>query len=158
MLTHLSDSGAQMIDPDGRIREDQREFARRRGMRLSSGIAPPNAASLRALSRSMRALRASRSKAVFSATPVNSWAMRTRSSSRAMVVLINVPQAHIIASDDVCFNANINLCRQAGPNQGVIATRVREGTALENTTSGSAHLYRTCCLCALYSGVTCTWT
>jgi len=35
MLTHLSDSGAQMINPNGRIRENQFEFTRRRGIRLS---------------------------------------------------------------------------------------------------------------------------
>jgi hypothetical protein len=45
-------------------------------------------ASLRALYRSMRALRDSRSNAVLSATPVNSWAMRTRSSYSATVILI----------------------------------------------------------------------
>src|SRR5947209_7277875 len=88
MLAHLPDSGAQMINPNRRIRENQRDLALRRGIRLSSGMVPPNDANLRALSRSMRALRASRSRAVFSATPVNSWAMRRRSSSRATVVLI----------------------------------------------------------------------
>lgn len=79
---------AQMIDPDRSVGENQSFPGWRRGIFFKRGIVPPKEASLRALSRSMSALRASRSKAVFSATPVNSWAVRTRSSSSAMVVLI----------------------------------------------------------------------
>jgi hypothetical protein len=66
-------------------------------------MVPPKDASLRALSRSMRALSASRINAVFSSTPVNYWAVRTRSSSSAIVVLIRRTRALIIASDDVEF-------------------------------------------------------
>src|SRR5207248_9047224 len=88
MLLHLGDSEPEMINPNGRIRENQFEFALRRGIRLIPGMVPPRDANLRALSRSISALRASRSNAVFSATPVNSWATRRRSSSRATVVLI----------------------------------------------------------------------
>src|ERR1017187_2980810 len=95
-LAHFLVSGTEMVDPDRGICENQ--FGRtllirilRRGILFNSGIVPPRDANLRALSRSMRALRASRINAVFSATPVNSWAMRTRSSSSATVVLIGTP-------------------------------------------------------------------
>src|SRR5208282_2238699 len=96
MLAHLFVSRTEMIDPDRRICENQfgRAFvlpSRRRGIFFNSGIVPPRDANLRALSRSMRALSASRINAVFSATPVNSWAIRTRSSSSATVVLIGTP-------------------------------------------------------------------
>src|SRR5438876_3377152 len=50
MLAHLQDSGTQMVNPNRRIRENQRELALRRGIRLSSGIVPPRDASLRPLS------------------------------------------------------------------------------------------------------------
>jgi hypothetical protein len=73
MLPHFLVSGAEMVDPDGRIREDQLDRTLvlpglRRGMFFKPGIVPPKDANLRALSRSMRALRASRINAVFSAT------------------------------------------------------------------------------------------
>src|ERR1022692_3111308 len=97
MLTHFLVSRTEMVDPNRGIRENQFGRPLRRGIFFNSGIVPPRDANLRALSRSMRALRASRSNAVFSATPVNSWAMRTRSSSNATVVLI----ALIVASHDV---------------------------------------------------------
>jgi hypothetical protein len=61
---------------------------RLRGMSSRSGIVPPRDASLRALSRSISDLRASRTSAVFSVIPVNSWAVRIRSSSIARVVRI----------------------------------------------------------------------
>src|SRR5580692_8442382 len=103
---------AQVVNPDRRVRENQSRLAPllvipplpilRLGIFLNRGIVPPSDASLRALSRSMRALRASRSNAVFSATPVNSWAVRTRSSSSATVVLI----ALIIASYDAIYRAS----------------------------------------------------
>src|SRR4029077_3866492 len=91
MLTHFLVSPTEMVDPNGRICENQFGLTRRRGIFFNSGIVPPSDANLRALSRSMRALRASRINAVFSVTPVNSWAMRTRSSSSATVVLIKTP-------------------------------------------------------------------
>ena len=53
---------------------------RLRGMSSRSGIVPPRDASLRALSRSISDLRASRTSAVFSVIPVNSWAFRIRHS------------------------------------------------------------------------------
>src|SRR3984885_1527105 len=87
MLAHFLVFGTKVVNPNGGIRENQ--FGRlRRGISFNLGIVPPNNANLRALSRSMRALKASRTNAVFSSTPVNSWAMRTRSSSSARVVLI----------------------------------------------------------------------
>jgi len=79
-----------MINPNRRVGKNQLDFALRRGIAFSSGMLPPKAANLRALSRSIRALRASRTSAVFSATPVNSRAVRRRSSSKAMVVLISI--------------------------------------------------------------------
>jgi hypothetical protein len=81
---------AEMIDPDRSIRENRLDRVLRRGVLFKPGIDPPMDANRRALSRSISALRASRTKAVFSATPVNSWAIRTRSSSRARVVLIGI--------------------------------------------------------------------
>jgi hypothetical protein len=77
-----------MVDPDGGIGENHFRHALRRGVFFNPGIEPPREANLRALSRSIKALRASRINAVFSATPVNSWAVRTRSSSKATVVRI----------------------------------------------------------------------
>src|SRR5271166_3278076 len=71
---------------------------------FNSGMVPPRDANLRALSRSISALSASRINTVFSATPVNSWATRTRSSSSEIVVLMGTP-APIIASNDVSMRA-----------------------------------------------------
>src|SRR5208282_3113929 len=88
MPTHLFIFRAEVVDPDGGICEDQRARARRRGVFLNLGMVPPREANRRALSRSISAFSASRIKAVFSATPVNSRAMRRRSSSSAIVVLI----------------------------------------------------------------------
>jgi hypothetical protein len=88
MLAHLFDSVAEMVNPNGGVRKNQLALGLRRGMRLSLGIVPPRAANLRALSRSIKALRASRISVAFSDTPVNSCAVRRRSSSRATVVLI----------------------------------------------------------------------
>src|SRR5208283_5835707 len=90
---HLVVPRTEMVNPNRRICENQcgRAFvlpSLRRGIFFNLGIVPPRDANLRALSRSMRALRASRTNAVFSTTPVNSWAVRTRSSSSARVVLI----------------------------------------------------------------------
>jgi hypothetical protein len=79
---HFFTSRAEMIDPNRCVGENQ--FARillartllsrdlRRGTFFNLGIVPPKEANLRALSRSMSALRASRTNAVFSTTPVNS--------------------------------------------------------------------------------------
>src|ERR1039458_10352554 len=78
--------GTEVVDPDGRIRENQFGRTLRRGIFFRRGIVPPREANLRALSRSMRALSASRSNAVFSATPVNSCAMRTKLSSSVTVI------------------------------------------------------------------------
>jgi hypothetical protein len=71
-LAHLPVAPTEMIHPNRRIGENQRRAARRRGTFFSSGIVPPSDASLRALSLSIRAFSASRTSAVFSATPVNS--------------------------------------------------------------------------------------
>ena len=61
----------EMVDPDRSVRENQFRRSlfspRRRPMFFKLGIVPPREANRRALSRSMRALRASRTRAVFSA-------------------------------------------------------------------------------------------
>src|SRR5208337_2298072 len=80
VLTQFLVFRTEMINPNGSICENHALPTLRRGMFFNSGIVPPRAANLRALSRSIRALRASRTNTVFSVTPVNSWAMRTSSS------------------------------------------------------------------------------
>jgi hypothetical protein len=77
---------AQMLHPDRRIGQDHERAGRRRGGAFSLGWVPPRRANRRALSRSMSALSASRTRLDFSLTPVNAWALATSSSSRAMVV------------------------------------------------------------------------
>src|SRR6266851_820275 len=94
-------SRTKVFNPNRSIGENQFVPGLRRGIFLNFGIVPSRDANRRALSRSMRALSASRIRAVFSATPVNSWAMRTRSSSIETVVLM----ALIIASNDVIYCA-----------------------------------------------------
>src|SRR2546423_5556482 len=91
MLAQILVFRTQVVDPDGGVGQNQRGAGRRRGMFFIPGMVPPRDANRRALSRSMRAFSASRIRAVFSSTPVNSWAIRTRSSSNATVVLIRVP-------------------------------------------------------------------
>jgi hypothetical protein len=76
----------QMIHPDRCIEQDQAGSGRRREAIASSGSVPPNRASRRALSRSISALSASRTTAVFSVRPVNACALARRLSSRARVV------------------------------------------------------------------------
>jgi hypothetical protein len=76
----------QMIHPNGRIDKDQQGFARRRGAIFALGSVPPRCASRRALSRSINAFRASRTRADFSSRPVNARALARSSSSRAIVV------------------------------------------------------------------------
>ena len=123
MLAQFSVSGTEMVDPNRRIGENQFGRTRRRGIFFNCGIVPPRDANLRALSRSMRALRASRTNAVFSATPVNSWAMRTRSSSSARVVLIGTPGTNLIALNDVILCACICRVTNATDLDSVAAGR-----------------------------------
>src|SRR5229473_3606292 len=94
MFAHLLVIRTKVVDPNRSIGQNQFDLTRRRGMAFNFGIVPPRDANLRALSRSIRALRASRTNAVFSSTPVKSWAMRTRSSSSARVVLIETPRTN----------------------------------------------------------------
>jgi hypothetical protein len=101
---HLLVAGAEMVDPNRGIGQDHFRLVRRRGTLFKSGIVPPSDANRRALSRSIKALRASRSNAVFSATPVNSWAVWISSSSRATVVRIET-HTRIIASFDAYYYA-----------------------------------------------------
>jgi hypothetical protein len=62
--------GAQMMHPDGRIDQDHAGFERRLLGVLSAGSVPPKRARRRALSRSIKALSASRTMADFSRSPV----------------------------------------------------------------------------------------
>jgi hypothetical protein len=71
--------GAEMVDPNGRVDENHLTSGLRLGGALASGALPPNAISLRALSRWMRASRPSRTKAASSLTPVQALAL-SRSS------------------------------------------------------------------------------
>jgi len=98
LVAHLRVSRPEVVDPHGGVGEDH---LRRRGIFPSCGMVPPSAANRRALSLSIRALSASRSNAAFSSTPVNSWAVRTSSSSSATVVRM----ALIVASGDDYFRA-----------------------------------------------------
>ena len=61
---------AEMIHPDRRIDKDHAGSGRRRGAGVKSGSVPPSRANRRALSRSISAVKASRSKADLSFTPV----------------------------------------------------------------------------------------
>jgi hypothetical protein len=62
---------AQMIDPDRRIDQDHgRVVGRRRGVTFNLASVPPSRANRRALSRSISALSASRTRLDFSFTPV----------------------------------------------------------------------------------------
>src|SRR5260370_24871415 len=97
---------AKMVDPDGRIDQDHAEADRRRGGASRPGSLPPRRASRRALSRSMRALSASRTRLDFSLRPVKAWALATSSSSSASVVRIDPspPMAPNLSSFDDVFN------------------------------------------------------
>lgn len=65
-------SGAQVIDPDGGVDQDHVDSGRRRGATSKLASLPPKRANRRALSRSINALSASRTKADFSLRPVKS--------------------------------------------------------------------------------------
>src|SRR5271157_1734781 len=81
-------SGPQVINPYRSIDQDHAPAGRRLGGALRSGSLAPNRASRRALSRSMSALSASRTRLDFSFRPVRAWALATSSSSSASVVRI----------------------------------------------------------------------
>jgi hypothetical protein len=68
MRDEFRHAGAQMIDPDRGVDEDQAIF--RRGVGARSGSEPPRRASRRALSLSIRAFKASRTRLDFSFRPV----------------------------------------------------------------------------------------
>jgi hypothetical protein len=69
-LTERIGPSAQMIDPDRGVDQDHLGFGRRRGIGFRPASLPPRRASRRALSRSISALSASRTKADFSRNPV----------------------------------------------------------------------------------------
>jgi len=79
----------KIIDPDGSIDQDHAGSGRRRGAASLWGSVPPRRARRTALSRSIRALRASRTSDDFSVKPVKDWAFAISSSSNARVVRIN---------------------------------------------------------------------
>jgi len=100
-------AGTQVIDPD-------------RGIGFSSGSLPPRRARRPALSRSIKARRASRTKADFSFRPVNCWALLTNSSSKASVVrMIVIQWRHLavtnVASNDAIFRAHASRPRAEAP-------------------------------------------
>jgi hypothetical protein len=72
VLAKLPISRTKVVNPYRRIGENQVSRTLRRGIFFNLGMVPPSDANLRALSRSISALRASRTSAVFSSTPVNS--------------------------------------------------------------------------------------
>src|SRR5262245_1047582 len=74
---------AQVVYPDRSIDQDHAGRGRRRGGRLSAGSCPPRRAKRRALSRSIKAFSASRTRADFSSKPVNACAFASKSSSNA---------------------------------------------------------------------------
>jgi len=89
VLEQPYDSGVarpQVVDPDRSVDEDHEGSARRLGTSVSPGSLPPSLARRRALSRWMRARKASRTRALFSLVPVSRCASATNSSSREMVV------------------------------------------------------------------------
>jgi hypothetical protein len=67
-LPHFFVSGTEVVNPNRCICENQFGCDLRRGIFFNFGIVPPRDANLRALSRSIRALRASRINAVLSVT------------------------------------------------------------------------------------------
>src|SRR5690348_15470750 len=85
-------AAAPVVDPDGRVREDDHAPrllpGLRRGVAARLGMEPPRAASRRAASRVMRASSPARTRAVFSWMPDSSRARSSRPSSRISVVLI----------------------------------------------------------------------
>src|SRR3981081_1395306 len=83
----------QMIDPNRGIRQDHLP-KRRRGGAFSRGEVPPSRARRRALSRSIKALSASLTRADFSSMFVSSWAMASISSSRVTVVRMRILHQH----------------------------------------------------------------
>jgi hypothetical protein len=98
-------STPQVIDPEGRVDQDQRlalglrtgAGRRRRGSRRPFSV-PPSAASRRALSRAMSASRPAWTIAVFSVRPVRLLAFARRESSRISVVLICISMVILYAS------------------------------------------------------------
>jgi hypothetical protein len=86
LLVECSVFLAKVIDPYRRIGKNHFTFDLRRGMEAIAGDAPPRAANLRAASRSISALSASRMRALFSTKPVYSCAALMSSSSKAIVV------------------------------------------------------------------------
>jgi hypothetical protein len=79
----------QVIDPHRGIDEDHPSAGLRRGAASSPGSLPPSRARRRALSRSIRAFRPSRTRVDFSCTPVRLLALARRVSSIARVVRMN---------------------------------------------------------------------
>jgi hypothetical protein len=78
----------KMVNPDRGVDKDHRAGGRRRGGAFARGSLPPKRANRRALSRSIRAFKPSRTRPDFSVRPVSACASATSLSSRARVVRI----------------------------------------------------------------------
>jgi hypothetical protein len=91
---------AKVIDPHGRVDQNQAGFsARRRGAAFNAGCVPPNRARRLALSLSMSAFNPSLNMAVRSIGPTNLVALASNSSSMLTVVRMFSPlgrHEHII--------------------------------------------------------------
>ena len=88
----------QMIDQNRSVNQNSGHYSSkpdcRRDIGLTSGSEPPNKARHKALSRSIKAFKPSRNKAVFSRTPVNSTALAYKPSSIFNVVRIVFSKKH----------------------------------------------------------------
>jgi hypothetical protein len=83
--------GAEVVNPDRSVDEDHAGLRRRRAGSARLDSLPPKRANRRALSRSIKALSASRTSADFSRRPVKACAFADKSSSSASVVRIKPP-------------------------------------------------------------------
>ncbi len=83
-------AGAEVIHPHRGVDEDHPELDLRLGGAVRFGSLAPRRARRRALSRWIRARKASRTRALFSSVPVRRWASARRSSSSAKVVRTEV--------------------------------------------------------------------
>ena len=117
---------AQVVDPDRGVYQDQSDWARRRATSRRCGLLPPSFASLRALSRSIRARRPSATRAVRVWMPVSCSALSSKSSSRLMVVLMS-KQYSIDSVMDMTPRAGRPTCRAAVLRGGSASVAAEEG-------------------------------
>ena len=116
-LLEVLDAGSEVVNPHRCVDEDHDgRVDRRRRVDFSAGSDPPSRASLRALSRSMKALRPSPMSVVRSIGPANRAARSSSSSSMLIVVRTSIPPslASRLASSDVPSGAPKSRVRSAG--------------------------------------------